>query len=637
MQKQDLSSEFLRLYDKVVRNYFNKDGIPYHAFETVVVEAPDHGHETTSEAISLWVYVEAVRGHLTGDWTGLKKAWDVVESFFIPKLESYADYNPNSPAMYAPEEDSPEQYPVSLTYSVPPGKDPIAAQLKSTYGPTPYSMHWLGDPDNLYGFGGPGEKKPVLFNTFQRGPRESVWKTVPQPCTDDLKYGGKNGYLDIFVAQENPPAQSKYTVASDADARCLQALLWAKLLADKRGGSAIVDDIVSKCVKMGDWLVYSMFDKYFLKIGTQDAKIPASGMEAFHGLLSWYTAYGGPLQSQGWAFRIACSHSHAGYQNPLAAFAMARFFPSRSSKSIFERMWETSMFRQIELYCWLQSKEGAIAGGVTNSWNGRYEKYPEGTSMFYGMAYTPHPVYLEPPSNQWSGMNAWGMERVVQLYYLVRDKRMGNLVRNWIRWVVTNVKIDPKNGVLIPATLEWTGKPDSDWNGSSNGSVPKTNKGLSCRVKEYGKDLGVMASLLRSLVFFNAMKPVTAIQRLITAMTKDILSHEDERGMAVEEERGDYLNFDTPVFVPPGWSGKMPLGDDIDQNSTFFSIRKSLFENDPMYRMIRNSIDSDKVPKITVHRFWAQCEILLTFGFHAILTSEGGAEDLRLRPSSSTR
>ncbi|MEU7494804.1 glycoside hydrolase family 48 protein, partial [Streptomyces fradiae] len=28
--------------------------------------------------------------------------------------------------------------------------------------------------------------------------------------------------------------------------------------------------------------------------------------------------------------------------------------------------------RQVEFYRWLQSDEGAIAGGATNSWQGRY-------------------------------------------------------------------------------------------------------------------------------------------------------------------------------------------------------------------------------------------------------------------------
>jgi len=67
-----------------------------------------------------------------------------------------------------------------------------------------------------------------------------------------------------------------------------------------------------------------------------------------------------------------------------------------SKSSNGKRDWTTSYKRQLEFYQWLQSAEGGIAGGATNSWNGRYEKYPAGTSTFYGMAYVPHPVYADP-------------------------------------------------------------------------------------------------------------------------------------------------------------------------------------------------------------------------------------------------
>jgi hypothetical protein len=33
--------------------------VPYHSVETLIVEAPDHGHETTSEAFSYWLWLEA--------------------------------------------------------------------------------------------------------------------------------------------------------------------------------------------------------------------------------------------------------------------------------------------------------------------------------------------------------------------------------------------------------------------------------------------------------------------------------------------------------------------------------------------------------------------------------------------------
>ncbi|HTJ38159.1 MAG TPA: cellulose binding domain-containing protein, partial [Dactylosporangium sp.] len=46
---------FLNLYDDIknpANGYFSPKGIPYHSVETLIVEAPDYGHETTSETYS---------------------------------------------------------------------------------------------------------------------------------------------------------------------------------------------------------------------------------------------------------------------------------------------------------------------------------------------------------------------------------------------------------------------------------------------------------------------------------------------------------------------------------------------------------------------------------------------------------
>jgi hypothetical protein len=54
-----------------------------------------------------------------------------------------------------------------------------------------YSAHWTLDTTNWYGYGidesGPGA--PSFYNSYQRGPMESVWLTIPQPCWDNFKYG----------------------------------------------------------------------------------------------------------------------------------------------------------------------------------------------------------------------------------------------------------------------------------------------------------------------------------------------------------------------------------------------------------------------------------------------------------------
>lgn len=139
-----------------------------------------------------------------------------------------------------------------------------------------------------------------------------------------------------------------------------------------------------------------------------------SGYSSAHYLLSWYYAWGGPITPQGWAFRIGSSHNHFEYQNPVAAYALSVTPELRPASANGARDWGQSLTRQLEFYRWLQSAEGAIAGGATNSLNGRYDPYPVGTPTFYGMAYQEHPVYHDPGSNTWFGFQAWSMERVAE-------------------------------------------------------------------------------------------------------------------------------------------------------------------------------------------------------------------------------
>ncbi|WP_037945385.1 glycoside hydrolase family 48 protein, partial [Streptomyces sp. NRRL WC-3774] len=382
-----------------------------------------------------------------------------------------------------PEADTPNEYPTKLDQSVPVGSDPLAAELKSTYNTDDvYGMHWLQDVDNVYGYGdtpggtcegGPTAKGPSYINTFQRGPQESVWETVPQPTCDAFKYGGKNGYLDLFTGDSSYAKQWKYTDAPDADARAVQAAYWADLWAKQQGKGSDVSGTVGKAAKMGDYLRYAMYDKYFKKIGNcaGPSTCPAgTGKDASHYLLSWYYAWGGSTDtSGGWAWRIGSSYAHGGYQNPLAAYALSNYADLKPKSATSAADWSKSLTRQLEFYRWLQSDEGAIAGGATNSWAGRYATPPAGTSTFYGMYYDEQPVYHDPPSNQWFGFQAWSMERVAELYQQTGNAQAKAVLDKWVKWALSQTTINPDGTYRIPSTLQWSGQPDT-WNASSPGA-----------------------------------------------------------------------------------------------------------------------------------------------------------------------
>ncbi|WP_083661105.1 glycoside hydrolase family 48 protein [Actinophytocola xanthii] len=620
---------FLELYEKIkdpANGYFSDHDppVPYHSVETLIVEAPDYGHVTTSEAFSYWIWLEAQYGRVTGEWGPFNEAWESMEEHIIPSAAEQpgnARYNPADPATYADEHDTPQGYPSELEFDVPVGQDPIANELRSTYGNSDvYGMHWLLDVDNRYGFGncGDGTSSPAYINTFQRGPEESTWETIPHPSCDTFEHGGPNGYVDLFVGDQQYARQWRYTNAPDADARAVQAAYWAHTWATEQGNQSQISATLAKAAKMGDWLRYAMYDKYFKRVGNcvGPSTCPAgSGKNSAHYLMSWYYAWGGGTDGA-WAWRIGSSHNHFGYQNPMAAWVLSNVdaLEPRSATAVAD--WDTSFDRQLEFYRWLQSAEGGIAGGATNSWQGRYAQPPAGASTFYGMYYDWQPVYHDPPSNRWFGMQTWSMQRIAELYYATGNAQAGQLLDKWVDWAMANTTVDAANGTWqVPAELGWSGQPDT-WNAGS----PGANNGLHVTVTSRNQDLGVTAALARTLMYYAAESGDTAARdmagNLLDAMWAP--NNQDDLGISVEESRADYNRFDDRVYVPSGWTGTMPNGDRIDSNSTFTSIR-SWYTSDPDYPQVERYLEGGPAPTFRYHRFWAQADIAMAMADFGLL------------------
>lgn len=126
-------ARFVELYNELhdpANGYFSPEGVPYHSIETFMVEAPDHGHETTSEAYSYYLWLEATYGQVTGDWSKFNAAWASMEKYIIPATADQPTnsfYDPSKPATYAAEYDTINSYPTQIDSSVSVGTDPIAA------------------------------------------------------------------------------------------------------------------------------------------------------------------------------------------------------------------------------------------------------------------------------------------------------------------------------------------------------------------------------------------------------------------------------------------------------------------------------------------------------------------------------
>jgi chitodextrinase len=627
------TQRFLDLWAELhdsTNGYFSPEGVPYHSRETLICEAPDYGHETTSEAYSYWAWLETMYGNVTGDWTFLSRMFTNMETFIIPTSQDQPTtagaYKPNSPATFAPEFDLPDQYPTPLNSSVASGQDPIAGELSATYStPEIYGMHWIIDVDNWYGYGrrGDGTSRPSYINTFQRGPQESVWETVTHPSWENFRFGGGagRGFLPLFILDSTYSQQWRYTNAPDADARLIQAMYWAKQFADAQGGNATVDGLVAKAAKMGDYLRYSLFDKYFKSMGcTSPSCAPGTGYNSAHYLLSWYYAWGGPIDTaQNWAFRIGSSHNHFGYQNPLAAYALSTVPALRPRSPNAARDWGTSLARQVEFYRWLQSADGGIGGGATNSWAGRYATPPAGVTTFYGMFYDEQPVYHDPPSNTWFGFQVWSMERVAEYYYVTGNANAKVILDKWVNWAMSNTQLPSDGSYQIPSTLAWAGQPSLNWNATTQNWNPADanyNANLRVTVVDRTQDVGVAGAFAKTLIYYSAGTKRWATQHTASQMmAKEILDRiwtlcRDEQGVSILEARSDYQRFDDPIFVPPTFTGVMGSGDPINSSSTFLSIR-SKYRDDPEFPKVQSYLNGGPVPTFRYHRFWAQVDVAL--------------------------
>ncbi|WP_198586908.1 glycoside hydrolase family 48 protein [Glycomyces xiaoerkulensis] len=605
----DNEQRFLDLYGQLTGSdspYLHESGVPYHSVEKLIVEAPDYGHQTTSEAMSYLMWLEAAYGDVTGDWGPYNQSWETTEQYMIPDMNP-TNYDPSDPASYAPEADDPSKYPTQLDFDVPVGEDPIADELAQTYGTNQiYGMHWILDVDNGYGFGecGDGTTEPAYVNTFQRGLQESTWETVTHPSCETFDFGGENGFLDLFVGDDEYAQQERYTAAPDADARAVQVAWLAEQWAAEQGQSSDVSEATDKASMMGDYLRYAFADKYFKEIGDcvgANECAAGTGKNSFHYLLSWYYSWGAGLNGD-WSFRIGGSGIHQGYQNVLAAYALSDDMAPDSPTAAGD--WQTSLDAQFDFLEWLQSPEGAIAGGATNNWQGNYGE-PTSSAQFDGMAYDWQPVWNDPPSNNWFGFQAWGMDDVATYYYHTGDERAGDLLDNWVGWVLDNSTITSTD-YSLPGDLEWSGEPGS---------------GLSVDVVSESGDPGVAGALAKVLAYYAAATDDAALQETVSDLLDAMWSFNDGIGISRTEERSDYCRFGDEVYIPDGWSGTMPNGDVIEPGSTFISIRSFMteFEGwDQVQAYIDNGCEGDP-PEFDYHRYWHQVEAATAFHTYAKL------------------
>ena len=679
---------FKSLYDDVITNgrtngYFSAPknnysfALPYHAIEEFCVDDVDYGHETTSNDAAYLVQVAALhdvlvkQGRISGSADNIVKSWGTLEEM-IPCSANYAYGSDKIKGiLWKPEEqksdsypdgENPDDYPIPTTAFGSYGKNPLYNILKTAYSSDGgyYITHRLIDTDDWYGF---GEGSSAYINLFQRGVNESCYETVPQPCLEEFKYGNETcGIRGIIIGNSVAP-QYIFNNDPSADFRAIQAIHLANRWSIDTGARSALAG------KMGDQLRNVMFDRFYKQIGCQNlSSASESKAKSQHYLISGETQLYGPLNEWVWGSQTSGLDIHQADQNPLAAYALLT--DSNMSDAMKASMaaddYKESLKRQIELYLWLQSREGPIAGGCTNSYKGKYEKYNSSDPTFYDMVYVEHPNHKDPGSNQSISSQAQTVQRLAELYYYIKttedksgihpgymslEEALDTLLGRWFDWIEANTHFDweAPDGTsytyCIPTEINWTGQPDT-WSGYY---YPNGNQNLHASIADYGQDVGSVSAICNALTYYAAAKGVNVYASVsdqnTTTEAKGLrlankllrcqwAEGRDEVGISVKEHNSELSRvFDQEVYIPENYSGEMPDGSALKSGATFSSIRKKYnnvqgWKDALAYYMgIGSDNNHDGVININdyeykMHKFKDESDAVMAYGTMALLYPE---------------
>ena len=283
----------------------------------------------------------------------------------------------------------------------------------------------------------------------------------------------------------------------------------------------------------------------------------------------------------------------------MAAYALAqvRRFKPRVARTA-ARDWGTSLDRQIEFYRWLQSADGGIAGGATNSWKGRYEAAARGharRSTAWPTTRRPSITTRRATSGSASRSGRWSASR--EYYYVTGDAQREDDPRQVGRLGASaNTQADGGRRLRDPVDAGVVRQARARLERQDAGLGAKTrafNSGLHVKVRTGATTSGTAAG--DSCTRWRSTRRNRATRRRRSwprsCSTGCGTSTATSKGVTNARGRARTTSASTiPCYVPAGWKGKMPNGDPIESGSTFLSIRTKL-KQDPDWPKVDAYLD----------------------------------------------
>ncbi|UUZ55713.1 hypothetical protein LP419_09320 [Massilia sp. H-1] len=298
--------------------------MPYHSVETLMVEAPDYGHETTSEAYSFWLWLEAQYGRSTGDWGPLNAAWANMEKYIIPAQADQPTnsfYNPGKLSHLRGRIQAAPELPCAIGQRRPGRHRSDRQRTAKRLRHAQHLRHALADGRRQLVRLRPLRRRRQQANLHQHLPARPPGIGVgnhPPSFVRDIQMGPQRRQPGLPEPVHRRP-ELRQTMALHERTRRrrapVQAIYWASVWAKAQGKSGDVADLVKKAAKMGDYLRYAMFDKYFKKVGNCVGAYACPGgsgatdnqgmRDNQHYLMSWYYAWGGATDTNS---RLGLAH-----------------------------------------------------------------------------------------------------------------------------------------------------------------------------------------------------------------------------------------------------------------------------------------------------------------------------------------
>lgn len=313
-----------------------------------------------------------------------------------------------------------------------------------------------------------------------------------------------------------------------------------------------------------------------------------------------------------WGVRTASWNYHQAHQNAMSAFILSTI-PEFQSKTVNgKEQWNIVKENTIDFWDWLQTEEGAIAGGATNSFNGDYRD-PAGygvTGYFNGLPYVSSPQHINPPSNELFIYQTISMERNAEYCYLSDDLKSCKILKKWVNWILSLSEeiLLPNNDYQVPSNISFQGQP------SNYSSSSQNNSKLHVSIKSYDKNIGCASLLARVLTYYAAITGDQNAKELARDLLDRMFLYSDSIGIGVNETLPPYSNFIAPIPVAPCHPPDCPKidGVTIKPGVSFIDIR-SWYKNDPLWPIIVSGSNA----VFTFHRFWEQAQYAIACAEYA--------------------